>query len=39
MKDPIITSEDNLVETVFSEWISRLEWGREHEGEYYINPH
>jgi hypothetical protein len=28
-----------LLELVFHEWMARLEWAIEHEGEQYINPH
>jgi hypothetical protein len=31
-------SED-ILQSVFHEWMKRLEWVREHEGEYYINPY
>jgi hypothetical protein len=31
-------SED-VLQSVFHERMGRLEWVREHEGEYYINPH
>jgi hypothetical protein len=31
-------SED-ILQSVFHKWMERLEWIREHEGEYYINPH
>jgi hypothetical protein len=31
-------SED-VLQSVFHEWMEQLEWVREHEGEYYINSH
>jgi hypothetical protein len=31
-------SED-VLQSVLHEGIEQLEWVREHEGEYYINPH
>jgi hypothetical protein len=31
-------SED-VLQSVFQEWMERLEWVREHEGEYPIHPH
>jgi hypothetical protein len=30
---------EDVLQSVFSEWIARLEWVIAHEGEYYLNPH
>jgi hypothetical protein len=32
------TVNGDLIESVFGEWMSRLEWVREHERECYIKP-
>jgi hypothetical protein len=29
----------DVLQSIFFEWLERLEWVLEHEGDYYINPH
>jgi hypothetical protein len=33
------TMSGDLLQLVFYEWMGRLEWEMEHDGEYYINTH
>jgi hypothetical protein len=29
----------DVLQSMFHEWIARLEWVMEYHGDYYINPH
>jgi hypothetical protein len=39
LREVWLSVSEDVLQSVFHEWMGQLEWVREHKGQYYIKPH